>query len=236
MLKAEPLVFSALRPLLSGKKARYQRSLMVQKYCSGHGAEIGGLQQPVLVPRGARTSYIDRVSADYWRSLPGNAAADIVTPDIIDEGETLSTVADNSFDYLIAAHVLEHVEDAIAALKTWLRVVKPGGHLIIAVPDMRFCGEEHRSLTSIEHFIRDHEEGPHVSKKDHHREFGIHLKGYSGERLEAYVEKAEPMIHFHTFTLASFAAFLAALEPVGFDLLEVSFNVNEDLAVLRKRN
>lgn len=59
LLRAEPLVFAAISPLISGKKARYQRSLMVQKYSRGHGAEIGALQQPMLVPRGARTSYID---------------------------------------------------------------------------------------------------------------------------------------------------------------------------------
>lgn len=192
------------------------------------------LQQPVLVPRGSSTLYIDLQPASYWRSLPGNENVSIVEPDIIDDGCKLDSVKDGTFDYLIAAHVLEHVDDPISALKTWVRIVKPGGHILIAVPDKRFCGEENRPLTTVKHFIRDHEEGPHVSAEEHYRDFGVHLKGLSGEALEQYVREAEPMIHFHTFTLSSFVQFLTAMEYLGFELVEACVNVNEDIAVLRR--
>ena len=39
-----------------------------------------------------------------------------------------------SFDVVIASHVLEHLEDARAALEDWMRVLRPGGLLIIGVP------------------------------------------------------------------------------------------------------
>lgn len=42
---------------------------------------------------------------------------------------------DNHADTIIARHILEHMVDPISALKYWLRVLKPGGRLIIAVPD-----------------------------------------------------------------------------------------------------
>lgn len=231
MLKSEPALFKAISPLLNGKRARYTRSLLAQKYCKGHGAEIGALMQPVLVPMGSKTDYIDLRTKSEWLQI--DPAADIVEPDIIDDGTTLETISDNTFDYIIAAHVLEHVDNPISALKTWVRVVRPGGHVLIAVPDMRYCGEQDRPLTTVEHLIRDHEEGPHVSAKDHYRDFGIHLKGYSGERLEEYVREAEPMIHFHTFTFASFVQFLGAMEATGFELVEACLNVNEDIAVLK---
>lgn len=234
LLKAEPYVFHGLRPLLGGGKARYQRSLLAQKYLRGHGAEIGALAQPILVPRGSRTSYIDRVPAAYWQSQPHWAGEKLVDPDILDEGETLATIADGQFDYLVAAHVLEHVDDPISALKAWLRVVRPGGHLLIAVPDMRYCGEEHRPLTTVEHFLRDHEEGPAVSADEHYRDYGSNLQGLSGEALDAYVAKAEPMIHFHTFTLASFLDLMIAVQHLGFEILEACVNVNEDIVVLRR--
>ncbi|WP_162888100.1 methyltransferase domain-containing protein [Sphingomonas mesophila] len=233
MLGIEPFVFSALKPLLGGGKARYQRSLLAQKYCRGHGAEIGALMQPILVPRGSKTSYIDRVPASYWKSQPDYPGTAIIDPDILDDGATLATIDDDSFDYLIAAHVLEHIDDPVSALKNWIRVVRPGGHILIAVPDKRFCGEEQRPTTTVEHFLRDHEEGPHVSAEEHYRDFGTHMKRYSGDALEQYVREAEPMIHFHTFTLASFVQFLTAVQHLGFELVEASFNVNEDLAVLR---
>jgi predicted SAM-dependent methyltransferase len=166
--------------------------------------------------------------------LPGNEHVEVVDPDIIDDGATLGTIRDGAFDYLIAAHVLEHVDDAISALKTWVRVVKSGGHIVIAVPDKRFCGEEMRPTTTVEHFIRDHEVGPHVSAEEHYRDFGLIVKGLSAEALEQYVREAEPMIHFHTFTLSSFARLLTAMEHLGFELVEACLNVNDDIAVLKR--
>ena len=42
--------------------------------------------------------------------------------------------ADNSFDRLIATHVLEHIYQPHLALKEWARVVKHGGILSILIP------------------------------------------------------------------------------------------------------
>lgn len=48
-------------------------------------------------------------------------------------GEGLSYV-DNSFDRLIATHVLEHIYQPHLALKEWVRVLKHGGILSILIP------------------------------------------------------------------------------------------------------
>jgi phosphatidylethanolamine/phosphatidyl-N-methylethanolamine N-methyltransferase len=41
---------------------------------------------------------------------------------------------DNSFDRLIASHVLEHIYQPHLALREWERVIKPGGTLSILIP------------------------------------------------------------------------------------------------------
>jgi methionine biosynthesis protein MetW len=43
---------------------------------------------------------------------------------------------DNEFDAIILDHVLEHVFDSIALLKEAYRVLKPGGKIIVGVPNM----------------------------------------------------------------------------------------------------
>ena len=57
-----------------------------------------------------------------------NSLLDIVS-DITD-----IPVDDNSFDAILCTEVLEHVPDAVAALKEFERVIKPGGTLLITAP------------------------------------------------------------------------------------------------------
>jgi SAM-dependent methyltransferase len=51
------------------------------------------------------------------------------------DAQLLDNVADASFDFLYSSHCLEHLRDPAEALNNWLRVVKPGGHLVVQVPD-----------------------------------------------------------------------------------------------------
>lgn len=40
-----------------------------------------------------------------------------------------------SFDFVFSAHCLEHMRDPNTALASWWNLVRPGGHLIMIVPD-----------------------------------------------------------------------------------------------------
>jgi len=40
-----------------------------------------------------------------------------------------------SYDFVYASHVLEHMNDPLKCIKEWFELVKPGGYLIIIVPD-----------------------------------------------------------------------------------------------------
>ncbi len=39
------------------------------------------------------------------------------------------------FDYVYSSHCLEHMDNPRAALREWWKLVKPGGHLFLIVPD-----------------------------------------------------------------------------------------------------
>jgi len=49
--------------------------------------------------------------------------------------QLLDNVEDDSFDFLYSSHCLEHLDDPFQALTNWIRVVRPGGHLVVNVPD-----------------------------------------------------------------------------------------------------
>lgn len=44
-------------------------------------------------------------------------------------------IVSEEFDFVFASHVLEHMIDPRKSIVDWYRLVKPGGHLVILVPD-----------------------------------------------------------------------------------------------------
>ena len=65
------------------------------------------------------------------RKLPGAKNEQVLFE--VEEGGGLS-YPDDSFDRVVAVHVLEHINKPHLALKEWRRVVKPGGMLSILIP------------------------------------------------------------------------------------------------------
>lgn len=53
-----------------------------------------------------------------------------VTGDVID-----LPYRDSSVDYILAAHIFEHLVDPVEAMTEWKRVLKPGGTLLLSVPN-----------------------------------------------------------------------------------------------------
>ncbi|WP_426029398.1 class I SAM-dependent methyltransferase [Caulobacter sp. DWP3-1-3b2] len=51
------------------------------------------------------------------------------------DAQFMEGVAEDTFDFVFSSHCLEHLRDPYEGLKSWLRVVKPGGHLVICIPD-----------------------------------------------------------------------------------------------------
>lgn len=51
------------------------------------------------------------------------------------DAQLMASVADATFDFVHSSHCLEHMRDPKEALENWLRVLKPGGHLVCLIPD-----------------------------------------------------------------------------------------------------
>ena len=77
----------------------------------------------------------------FKRKIPDFINIDIredIRPDLIDDVFALEKIKNNSVDLIYACHVLEHADYAESekALKRWHQVLKKGGVLRLAVPDM----------------------------------------------------------------------------------------------------
>ena len=51
------------------------------------------------------------------------------------DAQLMENVDDETFDFLYSSHCLEHMRDAEIALRNWIRVIRPGGHLVVQAPD-----------------------------------------------------------------------------------------------------
>ena len=51
------------------------------------------------------------------------------------DAQYLDSIDDETVDFIHSAHCLEHLVDPHVALGNWLRVLKPGGHLVCLIPD-----------------------------------------------------------------------------------------------------
>ena len=56
--------------------------------------------------------------------------------DLVDgDAMYMDGVADDSYDFVHSSHCLEHMRSPSRALSNWIRICKPGGYLVIMVPD-----------------------------------------------------------------------------------------------------
>jgi glycosyltransferase involved in cell wall biosynthesis/SAM-dependent methyltransferase len=69
-------------------------------------------------------------------------------------------VPDNSEDFIISSHVVEHLPNVVAAFREWNRVVRVGGYIFMIVPQRDALAEDvGRPITGLEHFIDDYRAG-----------------------------------------------------------------------------
>lgn len=98
---------------------RLADSNFTRKYFVGKGIDIGGKPDPLalyieffVLMRGVRT----------WDWEDGDA-------------QFMETIEDNSMDFVHSSHCLEHLNDPYEGLRNWFRILRPGGHLVISIPD-----------------------------------------------------------------------------------------------------
>lgn len=60
-----------------------------------------------------------------------------------------------AYDFLLSSNCLEHVANPIRALTEWRRVIKPGGALILVLPNKRSNFDHRRPVTKFEHLLDD---------------------------------------------------------------------------------
>jgi SAM-dependent methyltransferase len=126
------------------------------------------------------------------------------------EATHLDKIADNSYDFLLASHVLEHVANPLLALAEWIRVVVPGGTMVIVLPHKEGTFDHRRSVSALEHLIADFDSGTSEADTTHLAEI-LQLHDLSRDPeagdIDAFRKRAENNLenrglHHHVFDTA----------------------------------
>ena len=185
-----------------------RRRALAYQYLRGQGLEVGALHNAMPVAAGVRVRYIDRKpEAALREEYRRHADTPKVPVDIIDDAESLPTIADASQDFVIASHVIEHMENPLHALANWLRVLRCGGMLYLAVPNGEYTFDRKRPVTPFRHLLDDLRHGPEATRESHYLEW-IQLVGGKSEsearqRLPQVIGKGTS-IHFHVWDAPGF--------------------------------
>jgi predicted SAM-dependent methyltransferase len=221
-LKAVPSREKALR-LLAG-------------YVAGAGIELGPGHLPFPLPYpGAKARYVDRWKPDESQGLfpELGESAGFPMPDIVADlnVDRLSMLADESEDFVIASHVLEHLVDPLAQLAEIHRVLRPGGVALILLPDRRLTFDRARQPTTLDDLVADHASGAVVPDDAHLEEFLIYSEGWNNARDAAKREVTfefhrQRSFHVHCWTQEEFVPVLRysiATMHMSWELLDALF-------------
>lgn len=137
----------------------------------GLGLEIGPLHAPVAPKRdGWRVETVDHGDAETLRARyhdsPDVDTTLIEDVDHVSDGRSLVEVIGGAarYDWILASHVAEHVPDLLGFLKDCDTLLKPGGRLVVALPDKRRCMDALRPLSTTGDVLQAHAEG----RRRHH--------------------------------------------------------------------
>jgi SAM-dependent methyltransferase len=200
----------------------------------GSGIEIGPGPHPFrLLPQGVDVRFVDHwglkerhelvaeLRADVDLTHPG-AGTDYVEPDIVADFNTdrLSVIADDTQDFVIASHVLEHLAEPIGFMAEIHRVLRAGGVTLILLPDRRRTEDRFRPPTPLDHLVAEHRAGVNEVSDAHLIEFlkdrGKRVKGTSQDRQRTLDTWRKQSIHVHCWDAQEFLEVLLwGIEHLG---------------------
>jgi SAM-dependent methyltransferase len=191
------------------------RSILGQ-YCHGRGIEIGPGDNPYCDHQ--NTIFVDKFQN-------GNI-------DVVSEADNLP-FEDDSFDYLLSSHCLEHLPDTLKALHEWKRVVKKDGTIFLILPHCERTFDKGREKTTLKHHIDNYKNRTGYDDRTHWNEFLMYSIPQYPHKWIGEAPKTEDGIpdfrwivkkghlHYHVWTLTEMVEILEYLN------LGILFSIDE---------
>lgn len=157
----------------------------------------------------------------------------------ISEASDLSSIDAGSYDFLLSSNCLEHVANPLRAMAEWNRVLKPGGCMILVLPNKRANFDHRRPFTTFEHLLEDFACGTAEDDLTHLDEIlALHdlsrdpgAGDHEAFRRRSICNHANRALHHHVFNREVAEK---ALRHSDFDVLEHDATDNDFIWLARK--
>lgn len=144
----------------------HESSLAHQLLDGLNGIEIGGAAHNPFGLKTLNVDFTDDLTTEYKQSEIKDCGH-CMKVDVVAPGDQLP-FADNSLDFVISSHVIEHFYDPVKTMQEWLRVVKPGGYVYVIAPHKERTFDKERPRTNLAEIIDRHEHPNPPEHDDHH--------------------------------------------------------------------
>lgn len=179
----------------------------------GKGIEVGAAASPFPIPLHCNVEYADICPPATIKDklYVGQNTFTLIEPTWITDLENIEGIEDNSLDFIVACHVIEHVKNVLLALENAYNKLRIGGSLVLVISDKERTFDKNRELTTLEHLILDYKNPSSERDREHYVEFYKLAFTTEPDKLDEKVDKMfhqKGDIHYHTFTYESFASMI----------------------------
>ncbi|MGH8075972.1 MAG: GtrA family protein [Lysobacter sp.] len=217
------------------------RREVASAFIRGTGVEVGAGSRPFPIPDGVTCFYGDvRDKADLENYF---GTSEVSFHDHID-AQTMAGISLGTLDFVISAHVIEHLFDPLGSLAASMATLKTGGVMLLVIPDMTKTGDCRRPPTTLEHIIADSKDGGEGSRMHAYLEHtryvhpqitGIEIPEDLVEADARAIMAAGMDIHVHAWRPDDAREMLEYASVItGFAIVASRSVFNENIFVLRK--
>jgi len=107
----------------------------------------GGVDNVIFSKHTIWSSHTDEYN--YYKDKQGRV--------IVNDAVNIELVMNERYDFCLSSHSLEHIANPLKAVCEWLRIVKPGGHIIIVVPEKSHCFDHRREYSKFSTLRKQYE-------------------------------------------------------------------------------
>uniref|UniRef100_A0A914CUY1 Methyltransferase type 11 domain-containing protein n=1 Tax=Acrobeloides nanus TaxID=290746 RepID=A0A914CUY1_9BILA len=129
------------------------------------GIEIGGSFHNPFCLNTINVDYTNEMTV--FKEIEKNITGNAVNIDVVAPGDKLP-FPNESQDFVISSHVIEHFYDPIKAIQEWLRVVRKGGYVYMIIPHRDRTFDKDRDRTRLSELIDRHEKSNQTNSNDAH--------------------------------------------------------------------